>query len=512
MPPFSAPKAGMKNKGPLKGQLQEKPLETLLFHILKNNLDSELVLQKENSTKKLFFRHGQLIYLTSSLASENFLTFLTFKALLDKEKVQKIKEKEGAQMMGGVSLFLPGNGPRIPNLSLELKNFLKEQGTHCFQDHEGQFCLGPLPKGLDSFNFEGLDPIQIIFLGIKKFYEMDFLAKKFEKIQERRLIRTAEFDQYFPKLEFLPAEIELLKKIDGQMTITQLAVQEGLDLLGTLRLIWALFSIRMVGMVQTEESRAKAKAMEEAKLKEAEPTQVTPPKKVEEKIDPKVLRKEVEKKFKNFEKENFFVVLGVAQKQNATVIRKAYFDLAKKFHPDVLASLGMHDLVEKAGAIFAKMTQAHETLSHPQKRKEYEASLEIDPNVMSKINNIVQAEMEFQKGEIMLRNRAYKTALEQFQKAIDLNSEEAEHFVYLGWAQYLTARGDKKLAASEARRIIQKGLSMRGNIDMAYLFLGRIAKTTGDLKDAEKQFNKALEINPHNDQANSELRFLYKKK
>ena len=93
-------------------------------------------------------------------------------------------------------------------------------------------------------------------------------------------------------------------------------------------------------------------------------------------------------------------------------------------------------------------------------------------------------------------------------KAFDLNAEEAEHYVYLGWAQFLTTKDDKKTAANNAKTMINKGLAMRANIDMAYIFLGRLAKAMDQTEEAEKHFNKALQINPNNDQAESELRVL----
>jgi len=398
---------------------------------------------------------------------------------------------------------------------MHLKKFLLEQGKDFFRLQDGEFRLGALPSSHQKPNLEGVDSSRIILEGIRHHYEMDLLAKKFEKIQERKLVCTPTFNELFPQLELSPAEVGLLKRIDGNTTITKLVISEGLDLIGALRLIWALLSLRMVGMVQTEETKRLAQEKEEQKVgaspKSAAVAPEPPPIK-EAPLDPILVRKEVEKKYKNFEKEDFFSLLGVDRKKKASEIRKIYFSLAKKFHPDVLASLGLNDLIKKAGSIFAKMTQAHETLCNLEKRREYEASLKMDPNMMSKINDIVQAEVEFQKGEIMLRNRNYAMALQQFEKALSLNPEEAEHFVYVGWSQFLTAKGDKIVAAVQARKMIQKGLSMRGNIDMAYLFMGRIAKFNGDIGGAQKNFNKALEINPKNDQANSEIRFLLKKK
>jgi len=311
------------------------------------------------------------------------------------------------------------------------------------------------------------------------------------------------------RMSFSDEEMEVIKKIHGHPTITEVSITEGINLSQALKLIWALFSLRMVGMVQTEESKSRTEqASEPAKAVVSAKPQAEPVKP----LNAAEVRQEIEKRLEKFEDQNFFEILQVERKDSASKVRKAYLRMAKKFHPDVLSSLGLQDLLERGGSLFAKMTQAHDTLTKDAMRREYEASLDVDPDVVAKVNQIVEAEMEFQKGELLLKNRSYPAAHDKFSRAMELNPDEPEHFVYLAWSGFLKASGDKQRAAKEARDMIQKGLRMRANMDVAYLMLGRIARALKDMDLAQRQFNEALRINPANEEAESELRVMLRRK
>jgi DnaJ-class molecular chaperone len=68
-------------------------------------------------------------------------------------------------------------------------------------------------------------------------------------------------------------------------------------------------------------------------------------------------------------KRNYYEILGVSKKASSSDIKKAYYKLAFKFHPDV--SIDKKFSEEK----FKEVEEAYSTLSDQNKRYEYDTSL-----------------------------------------------------------------------------------------------------------------------------------------
>lgn len=64
-------------------------------------------------------------------------------------------------------------------------------------------------------------------------------------------------------------------------------------------------------------------------------------------------------------KKDFYDELGIGKNANSSDIKKAYFNLAKKYHPDVNKS-------DEAKEKFSKINNAYETLSDDSKRRVYD--------------------------------------------------------------------------------------------------------------------------------------------
>ena len=71
-----------------------------------------------------------------------------------------------------------------------------------------------------------------------------------------------------------------------------------------------------------------------------------------------------------------YALLGVDRGVDKKVLKRAYYDLAAKFHPDRYFRKNLGSYKVRIEAIFSRVTLAHETLSDKAKRAEYDAYLE----------------------------------------------------------------------------------------------------------------------------------------
>jgi len=90
----------------------------------------------------------------------------------------------------------------------------------------------------------------------------------------------------------------------------------------------------------------------------------------------------LERKIKNASKVNHYKVLGVSRTANSREIKKAYHQLAKRYHPDKVS--GDEDEKKAAEAIFKKVARAYEVIGDDDLRRRYDAGEDVDdPNAMN---------------------------------------------------------------------------------------------------------------------------------
>jgi curved DNA-binding protein CbpA len=205
-------------------------------------------------------------------------------------------------------------------------------------------------------------------------------------------------------------------------------------------------------------------------------------------------------------KENHFEVLGLRGGASAAECKSAFFALAKRYHPDRFAG-EPEEIRALAADVFARISVAHEMLSDPTQRQQYLASLKGkgEGEKEDDVSQILTAEVQFQKGEALLRKKEYARALEQFRWALDLNPEEGEYRAMHGWATYLVNPDDPE-ARSQAREDLEKAVALAPRSVTGYYYLGELLKACGELDPAEKMFRRVTELSRGHVEATRELR------
>ena len=207
--------------------------------------------------------------------------------------------------------------------------------------------------------------------------------------------------------------------------------------------------------------------------------------------------------------EDYYKTLRVDSVATSEEIKDSYYQLIKKFHPDVNSNF-TEGVRIKAEQIFTKVTNAYEILIDERKRLEYDERDELN-KLKDKANSIYEAELIYTEGEMLLRQRNYQEAEKKFFSAVEMNPDESAYIGIYDWAKYLAA-ADKEKVLDDVKKELNKAIEMDPGFEQNYYFLGSIYKFTENFARAEKNFQKAVEIDPNYIEAKRELRLIQNRK
>ncbi|HKC52043.1 MAG TPA: response regulator [Myxococcota bacterium] len=209
--------------------------------------------------------------------------------------------------------------------------------------------------------------------------------------------------------------------------------------------------------------------------------------------------------------QNHFEALGVAEDAPGDEVRKAFMALAKTFHPDKVGRRSA-ELIELAGKVFARISEAHDVLASPEKRQLYVSQLKrtrgAQGDTRQEVTRILTAEQQFQRAEEAMRRRDWVASLEALKWALDLDPNEGEFFALRGWVLFLQQQDQGLRNAEPALEQIKKAIALSPQSPSIYYYLGQIRKACGDHTEAEKMFRKTIELRPDHVEANRELRLI----
>ncbi|HVH07803.1 MAG TPA: DnaJ domain-containing protein, partial [Myxococcota bacterium] len=186
-----------------------------------------------------------------------------------------------------------------------------------------------------------------------------------------------------------------------------------------------------------------------------------------------------------------YELLGVARDAAPAAIRRAYVAAAKRFHPDAVARAGLPELRAAADAVFARIAEANNVLSDPQRRRDYEAVLDGGVEDIDTAR-LIQAESLFRKAEILLRGGNWAGALEFLRPCIGLWPEDATYQSSTGWALYKKSPSDPKTA----REHLEKAIALDANDAISHFRLGMVLRALGDTANAEVALGRAKRLDP----------------
>lgn len=471
---------------PLSGSLADVPFPALLHHLHGLRATGVLQLQHGKRKKALQIRDGYPVAVRSNLVSECLGNFLVRSGRITEtdldESIRRLKAGEGRQGEILVAMQVLAEEEIGAALSAQAEEKLFE----IFEWSGGgfEFQLGAGLEGGSGLPLER-SPANVILHGVRRRFPLARIDA-FLTASAERFVTQGESPFYrFQEIDLEPEEARLLRELDGTRHLSELlGCPEPLR-----RTLYALIVTDLLELID----RGRAAPPPPASQSQPEP-------------GADALRAELTAMAERLRGRSHFEILGVSERASDEDIRSAYVLLAKRTHPDRYS--GASEPVKRlAEEIFGLVSKAYEHIGDATRRSQHvlesRNTAELDEG-----QRALQAELQFQQGELKLRARQFAAAAESFGRAVELYPEEGEYHAHLGWADYLASPNDAAVAERALARIKQ-GARLAPDRDKPFLYLGRIYQATGRADLAQKMLTRAVSNKPDCIEALRELRLLH---
>lgn len=218
---------------------------------------------------------------------------------------------------------------------------------------------------------------------------------------------------------------------------------------------------------------------------------------------PEALRRELRER-SEATKQSYYDLLGVSQQAPSGEIAAAYFQLAKRWHPDRLGP-EFADVRDQAERLFARISEAHQVISDPERRAQYDELLKTgdgDAEEQEQVQRMLRAATNFQKAQVLLRRNNLAAAEEAARAALADAPEEADHIALVAWLEAQKPGAKLEDAFSTVDRASQLEPS---NLRVRW-FRGQLLKRLGRERQAVEDFRFIILKEPRNVDAQREIR------
>jgi CheY-like chemotaxis protein/curved DNA-binding protein CbpA len=469
----------------LEGNMSGASLPVLLVTINKKKLTGELRLRYGTAAKSIFFLSGRPLYSASNQISDRLGITVLKQGLISKdqydEAVRLMQQSNGSVKIGQALIrlgFLTDY-----ELTFTLREQYKKILISLFQWTEGDYAFLKSDNIIEQNDALNIPLNDLILQGLEESYTFIRVEKEIGNLDTifmatptgMESLQTGKIKEKYKKAFGL---------IDGTKTLRQIMnddPEKGEEN------VMAVYALYICGYLAIKEVRS-------FDTEQGEAHSITP--------------EMIIKKFKDLPDQNYYQILGVDSKASTNDIKKAYFRLAKLYHPDKFRGDDYKDLRKSIDEIFNKISQAHKVLTSVSKRTEYEKSMSTpkeDQETVQKFTRVRNAELRFIEGKAAFQRGRFDDAMEALKWAIELNPEESEYYRLMGqiyMSKYLPSQPE----FLKADEFLKKSIKLRNNDPENYFFYGQFKKRIGDHDGAFTNFKKAIEFRPGYHEAIREVR------
>ena len=317
-----------------------------------------LRLKHDNIIKAIFFEGGLPVFAISNLKTEQLEHFLVASGALSELMLGEPGLEHGKRL--AASLVETGLMPKV-----EVVRLVQEQVLgiiySVFEWEMGQYTFDEKARADHEIKLK-VTFGDMILEGVRRIKQLEYFQRALSQ-GEAIFSPPLSPDAIYQGLNLKPSEAYVMSRVDQPIKAKDLVQLTGLSELETLRSAYALTAAGMLQITRPElkkGNKTAAQTTAESREKDAEKDELSR------------LRAEVLRATHVFAADDFYEVMGIPRSADQNEVKKTYYTLAKKFHPDRAHRLGDQHLREKMEKIFQKISEAYETLADDERRRAYD--------------------------------------------------------------------------------------------------------------------------------------------
>lgn len=434
-------------------------LKDIYFH----DETGRLVFKSKGIQKSLFFLNGFFIFAQTNLPQERIGELLLKLGKISQEAYSNIHDYIKPTQKIGEILIERGHISQ-KDLHEALMYQTKEIVLNIFQFFDGEFRFQEISWVADQeFDLKISVPV-LIEQGIKRM--------KFNSSLERFMAKKVPFPKREDFIYRLAKEEKgILEKINGKTSAEVLLHTSSISPVLFWKSLYLFYCLDLIDFEDEEKISEKEERVSE--FSSGAP---------EQRIDG------VMELIERLPSMDCYQILNLPRNASQADIKKAYFQLARKYHPDSFDRNLSPEIKKQVEDVFDYVTKAYHTLSSEEKGSGEAPRIDRSSGKNRKEME-KRAEIKFRKGKTLYDRGRYEEALTRLEEAVRINENKGDYFLLLAMAESKIPRFQKK--AEEDFLKVQKIEPWNTE---SYVGLGLLYKQEGLSIKARKQFRRALEI------------------
>jgi serine/threonine protein kinase/curved DNA-binding protein CbpA len=422
----------------LQGNLNETTAAELIREVYSSRNTGILHFRNDEIAKRIYFKTGNVVFANSDLNDDRLGEFLIRTGEIDRDAFDRATEK--MQKTGrrfGTTLTELGI-VAADKLTALVRRQVEEIIYSVFSWEKGAYGFEFLERPVEEDIIVNLSTAELILIGVRRIGSLDHIRSGLGSL-DRVLRHTENPLLLYQKMTLTTSEGYVLSRIDGSTSVAEIASISPLGEDETLRCIFALVSAgvaELTSKASSPTSRLSVSAIgkehfpppdlqrevpsatdaEEPPAREWEKTSSEPTEQEQATID------DIVRKHGSLASSDYYQILEVSPGASELDIKKGYYAMARKYHPDRHHLPHMRDVQSLLEELFAKVTVAYQDLSDPAARRRYDGArqqkgrVESEASAASSSSSNAPGEQPYTVPTEVVAERHYQKGMQHFER------------------------------------------------------------------------------------------------